>query len=199
MDPEGNGEVMTMQLALEYAFDVLTDLFKARVDLRETSIRFGWREPDKKLDGMARSKVTLVPGDTSGKIGKIASAKWPGDRQLSYQSRPIGTLHELMTVYCYAVDTENREVELKQYVAVRDLWDDVYSALWRAFHGQFTVDDLGYTHESNERRFGAEIRALITIQARLDDKFEGFTVETPTKVEGDISIPDDAQPYEVMV
>lgn len=188
---------MTMQLALEYAYEVLTDLFASRDDLTDVSIRFGWREPDKKIDGMVKPKVTLVPGDTGGKVGKVASAKWPGDRQLSYQSRPIGTLHELLTIYCYAVDADNRESEIHQYAAVRNLWDDVYAALWRAFHGQFTVDDMAYTHESNERRFGAEIRTLITIQARLDDKFEGYTVETPTKAEGDASIPDDAQPYEV--
>lgn len=186
---------MTDQIACSYVFDQIQSLFATRDDLAEVRFKFGWREPDKRAEGMVKRKLTFVPGDTGGKLGRLNMAKWPGATETS--ARPLGSLDELMTVYCYALNELSIEDEKSQYVAARLLFDDFYAALWRVMHGQFRVDDLVYSHISKERRTGAEIRALVVLQARLPDVFDDSVLTSADKATGVIEAPNDPTPYEV--
>jgi len=182
-------------IAGAYVYEQVKALFAARSSVRATLFKFGWKEPDKKVEGMVESKITWVPGDTGGKIGKLGMTKYPGETNASVRS--IGSLSELFTVYVFAFDRESPEDELAQYKKARLLWDDFYAALWRVGHGHFSIDDIVYSHKTLERKSGCEIRALISIICRLPDTFDATEAVFAKKITGDISAPDGAAPYEV--
>lgn len=178
-----------------YVYEQVVALFAARAGCSDIIFNFGWREQNKRVEGNVRSRVTFVPGDPSGKLGKLNMAKYPGPG--AEAPRNLGSLDELITIYCYAMDRDNPEDELLNYNATRLLWDDVYAALWRVYHGHFSIDDIAYSHKALERRSGCEIRAIIKAIAPIPDTFDETVVVQPTKVEGDITAPNDVVPYEV--
>jgi hypothetical protein len=125
--------------------------------------RFGWREPAKRG---ASPRITWVPGDDgSGALGDVSPARAPGRTP----SRPLGTLHELCTVYIEGVDASGLEDERKQYAATRILFDAWYRAVHLAAHGTFEIRSSGWVIETKERRHGAAIRVVLAIDAMLPD------------------------------
>lgn len=134
-----------------------------------TVFAFGWREPTKQTNqGPGRAnRILFVPGDDSGEdadMGKDAPARNPGRNP-----RPIGTLVESFTVYVWAYDGTAPENELKQYEAARFLYDAWRAAMYHAARGTFTIEKQAWRTKSKERRLGAEIRALCTVQAMIPD------------------------------
>jgi hypothetical protein len=186
---------MTDQVAGAYIFEQVSALFAARADRADTLFKFGWKEPDKKIEGMVRSKITFVPGDTGGKLGKLGMAKYPGES--GTKARPLGSLGELFTIYVFAFDRASPESEIAQYNACRLLWDDLYAAMWRVYHGHFSIDDLVYSHKTLERKSGCEIRALLNVIVPLPDTFDESTAVFAQKASGVVAAPDGAAPYEV--
>ncbi len=150
----------TVCLALPVLFDAVVQQFKD--DCTNAEQFFGWREPQKHKTASAR--LTWVPGDPSGSIGVMVPARNPGENP-----RSLGTLPELFTVYVAANDPQQPENERAQYVATRLLYDAWFRAVYLAAYGTFEVLDLSWNTEKNERRYGAEMICLCTIQAKVPD------------------------------
>lgn len=134
-----------------------------------TAFAFGWREPTKQTNqGTGRAnRILFVPGDDSSEdadLGKDAPARNPGRNP-----RPLATLLESFTVYVWARDASAPENELKQYEACRFLYDAWRAAMYHAARGTITIEKQAWCTKSKERRFGAEIRAVCTVQAMIPD------------------------------
>src|SRR5690348_9983527 len=87
-------------------------------------VLFGWRVPTQNL---TKDRVVWVPGDhTSGDIGAVTAAKWPGRNP-----RPLATLGEIFTVFILGYPPETAaEVEEEQYRATRLLFDAWHGAVY---------------------------------------------------------------------
>lgn len=159
---------MAVVLALPKLFDDVV----ARFTAEETAIvnLFGWREPAKKIvnpKGTA-AKIAWVPGTPDGKLGVVGPAKYPGRNP-----RSIATLLENFYVEIQAVDVDPllRENERAQYQIVRLAYDAWYRAIYLAAHGTVAVvDDYWMKSGQPERRFGAGIRAVCTIESMIPDE-----------------------------
>lgn len=170
---------MAGTLALDHLYTAVKARFEAELAPPQLPhIAFGWREPSKQQGTLAR--VVFVPGDRSGNMGRVGPAKYPGRNP-----RPLATLHELFHIVVSTSDPTAPESELAQYRAARALRDAVHRAMHYAAHGTFTVDSEWWDVDlQNERRFGAAIVMLCTIQAMVaDHAFEGIPVGTVARVE----------------
>lgn len=153
---------MADTLALSYL------VANVEAEIPTTAFAFGWREPTKQTNqGAGRAnRILFVPGDDeSGDMGKDAPARSPGRNP-----RPLATVLELFTVYVWAYDPTAPENELKQYEAARFLYDAFRRAMYRAARGTIAVEKQGWQTKSKERRFGAEIRVLCSVQAMIPDE-----------------------------
>lgn len=139
---------------------------------------FGWRERAKKLaspvTGTAR-RIVWIPGDDSGRelsdLGEVGPPRFPGR-----EPRSLATLHELVTVYIEASDLASPEDERAQYVAARALYDEWHRALYRAARTTYAIVSEGWVTTQKERRHGAAIRVLLSIEAMLPDATRGEAV-----------------------
>lgn len=123
---------------------------------------FGWREPAKKT--VPGNRIVWIPGDPNGDMGEILSARYPGRNP-----RPLATLYELFTVEITAIDAESAENELAQYLAARDLFDRWYRAVFLAAYGTFRMVSNEWVTDKKERRAGAAIRVVASIEAMIPD------------------------------
>lgn len=122
---------------------------------------FGWREP---AQHHVTDRIAWVPGDASGNAGTMAPPRNPGGRP-----RSIGTLLELFSVLISATDLTALENEQAQYRAVRLLRDAWYAAVFNAAHGTFTIKSEQWLTDKLERRYGATLRIVCELQARIPD------------------------------
>lgn len=151
---------MTDTLALERLYFAVRDRF---VDEgTAAALVLGWRTPPQHKTSAAR--IAWVPGDPSGKAGRVGSAKQPGRNP-----RPLATLFELFTCEISAFDPLAPEDELAQYKAARLLYDAWYRAVYLAAHGTFTVESTEWLETKNERRHGAALRVVCSVQAMIPD------------------------------
>lgn len=153
---------MAIILALPALVDAVTARFEAELDAPPAQ-SFGWREPARQ----PRShRIVWVPGDDEGDaLGEVSAAKYPGRNP-----RPLATVHELATVYLEAVDTSARENERAQYVAARLLFDAWLRAVYLAAHGTYRIESVRWVTGAKERRYGAAIRVLLSIEAMVPDE-----------------------------
>lgn len=146
-------------LALEYLFLAVRARFIAEGTPAENL--FGWRVSAQQVVG---DRIAWKPGDQTGKAGRSAPARNPGRNP-----RPIGTLLELFTVEISASDPTAPEDELAQYVAARLLRDAWERAVYLAAHGTYAIESQDWIDSAKERRFGAAMRIVCTIQAVVPD------------------------------
>lgn len=125
---------------------------------------FGWREPQRVKT--VEQRIVWVPGDPSGAVGNVGSARHSGE---TAEQRSLATLRELFTVYIAANDPQFPEDELSQYVATRLLFDAWVRAVYLAAHGTFEIVSLDWNTEKNERRHGAELVCVCWIEAVIPD------------------------------
>lgn len=148
-----------------FALENLYNNVVARFTLEGTAVPnlFGWREPVKQLT--TGSRIQWVPGDDdSGDAGKTQPPRNPGA-----VPRSIGTLAELVTVYCVGIDTSAPENELAQYKAARTLYDAWFRAVFLAANGTYQILKTKWIVEKTERRHGATLRVLLAIEAKIPD------------------------------
>lgn len=147
-------------LALEYLYDAVD----ARFTLEGYSCArsFGWREPEKHKTTTRR--IVWVPGDPSDAVGSISGARFPGRNP-----RPIGTLDELFTVYIGAADPTDPENERAAYHETRLAFDAWWRAVYLAAHGTVEVVSAKWNNATKERRYGAELIVVCSIQAMIPD------------------------------
>jgi hypothetical protein len=125
---------------------------------------FGWRE--KPRHGEA-ARIVWQPGDPLGALGNIkgAEAKQPG----RFPKRPLGTLHELFTVWIHAADLTKPRDEVAQYKATRLLFDEWYAAVYRIARGTFQIKSANWELTHIEGKFGGCLRVVATVEAMLPD------------------------------
>lgn len=123
---------------------------------------FGWREPTKKIEPGKR--IVWYPGDPQGDLGELGPARYPGRN-----SRPLATLYELFTVEITTNDSAAPENERAQYLAVRALFDSWYRAVHLAAVGTFKIISNEWVITKKERRHGACIRVVASIEAMIPD------------------------------
>lgn len=150
---------MTTVLALPILFNAVVARFESeRTDALQV---FGWRARAQR-PGVAR-RIVWEPGD-GGSVGRLDGARSPGGNP-----RSLGTLHELFTLYIEAQDPSAAEDELAQYSTARLLFDATHRAIYLAAHGTVALESLDWITGANERRFGASLRAVYSIDAVVPD------------------------------
>lgn len=133
------------------------------------SVIFGRREPTKQINqGTGRAnRVVFVPG-VAGKLGSYSAARNP-----NRNPRPLATLLENFTVYCWGYDGANPRDELLQYKAVHLVHDQVIRAIYlssRSGHGTVEwTDPQVVNDEKVELRFGMEWQFTLTVQSMIPD------------------------------
>ncbi len=142
----------------------LYDDVQARFDTEGTvcAMAFGWRPPAQQQ--LTAARITWTPGDVNGKIGEVGAPRRPGR-----DPRPLGTLHELFTVEFFAFDPAEPENERLQYQAVRFLFDAWFRAVYLSAYGTFALIENEWLLASKERRHGAGLRIVATIDAMIPD------------------------------
>lgn len=163
---------MATVLALPLLYEAVVARFAAEVVAPAVPVpqRFGWREPPRKdYTGVGGSKIIWYPGDPDGLLGEIGAARYPGPRP--DLTRSLGTLNEQFTVEIIGFDPDptKRENELAQYTATRLLFDAWWRAVYLYARDTVSVTASEWMVDKKERRYGAGIRALCTIQAMIPD------------------------------
>jgi len=157
---------MAITTALEYVYNAVAARFAAE-GTAATNV-FGWREPARQpaalASPLAHGRIVWTPGDATGSLGELKAARNPGR-----DPRPLATLGELVTCTISAADLTAPESELAQYRITRLLYDAWFRAVYLAFHGQFAMVSQGWVEDANERRRGAAIRAVISLDAMIAD------------------------------
>lgn len=173
-----------MTLALDHLYDAVTARFTAEFASPPLQV-FGWREPAKRAGAMPR--IVWVPGDDeSGDLGTWLPARNPGRNP-----RPLATIGELVTVYFEAVDLTAPEDERAQYRAARLLYDAWLRAVYLAAHGTFVVVAHRWEKERSTRRYGATIRAVLSIQSMVPDVIQASFDTSVRGINTSLLEPDD--------
>jgi len=158
---------MAVILALPQLFDAVNLRFTTEMGGSAPPQSFGWREPAKRT---GKLRIVWVPGD-GDEVGELRGASDPGR-----DPRPLATLDELFTVYLEAGDATAPETERAQYIAARLLFDAWYRAVYLAARGRFGIKSVTWVDGKNERRYGATIRVVGTIEAMVPDAATGETL-----------------------
>jgi hypothetical protein len=150
------------QLALPWLYRAVKARFAE--DRMAVPVVFGWRQRAQRGEGDPR--VLFTPGDDQdGSVGDVTAARYPGRAP----ARSLGTLNELFTVTIWAADKESPEDELAQYEACRFLFDAWYRAAYLVATDTLVVRDVSWVTDMKDRRYGAALRVLCSIQAMLPD------------------------------
>lgn len=154
---------MTDVLALERLYN-LVSVSLTSSDFGPVAHPFGWREPTKRAHRNG-ARIIWVPGDDeNGDVGEFKAPKYPGRLP-----RPIATVDELFTVYVEADDPTAPESEIAQYKATRLLSDAWWSAAYAVAHGTIKIVRASWVIDKRERRHGATMRLLCTVEAMVSD------------------------------
>ena len=192
---------MADTLALEYLYNTVVARFASEgstVFGVAVDQPFGWR-PEKQM--LAGPRIVWMPGDTSSSAGKLTAARNPG----RIPARPLATLLELFTCTISAEDPAAPENELSQYRGARFLFDAWLRAVYLAARGTYTIESIGWVDTQKERRFGAALRVVGTVQAMIPDaQLESAPVDTTavitvhelnvSETQTDAAAPDPAPP-----
>lgn len=163
-------------MAIVLALTKLYDDVVARFSAEGTAVPnlFGWRASAQQLT--TGTRIVWIPGDPNGSVGNHLPARNPGR-----DPRPIATLDELFTVEISASDASDLESERKQYEATRLVYDTWFRAVYLAAYGTFKVLSDEWVTEKKERRYGACIRAVCSVQSMIPDAPATFA---PTVTDG---------------
>jgi len=158
-------------LALEKLYDDVVARFVAEETTCEFD--FGWRTPAEQSNVVNR--IVWVPGDEAGNVGATGSAKYPGRTP----ARPIATILERFYVVISSHDPSDPENERKQYATTRLLSDAWERACYLAAHGTFKIESRRWIQTKNERRLGAALRIICTVEAMVpDEPYTAVTLDT---------------------
>lgn len=149
---------------------------------------FGWKKPaQQELRG---NRIIWVPGDDeNGEVGEYLPARQPGGNP-----RNLARLGERFTLYIVGEDKTQPENERAQYNATRVLHDAWFRAVWLAAYGTFKFDKPRWFGDAKERRRGATLRVLGTIDAPLPDSISDV-VPSDAHAEGNVIELDRTEPF----
>lgn len=167
-------------LALEKLYDDVVARFAA--DGLQAVNLFGWRQPAL-VQTYIPGRITWVPGDQTGAAGVVNPPRNPGR-----SPRSLATLRELFTVTITAADPSKPEDERAQYRMVRLLRDFWHRAAYHAAHGTFSIQSERWViNERKERRYGAALRIVCSIDAMVPDSPPTLDVQS-LYATGDIAV-----------
>jgi hypothetical protein len=155
---------MSQVLALEYLFAAVKLQFAT--DGINVPNLFGWRVPAQHMTG--KTRIAWVPGDPTSNAGNVLPARNPGQ-----VPRVLAVLDEYFTVYITGQDASDPENEQKQYHIARVVRDQWYRAVYLAAHGTFAVRNEMWLVDKIERRWGASLRLICSVQAPVLDAIDG--------------------------
>lgn len=163
---------MAAVLALPYVFDAVDARFvseAAAADPPTTPVPnvFGWQKSAQQYPTGAR--IVWIPGDPGGTLGAFAPARPTS----AAGARSLGTLNELFTVEIRSSGSPTTD-ERAQYQAVRELFDAWWRATYFAAPGKVQIESSQWMTEVLERRFGAALRVVCSVEALIPD--EPYTV-----------------------
>lgn len=118
-------------------------------------------------------RVVFVPGDDTGKAGKLGPVRHPGQRP-----RSIARWDELAQVHVWGRDSISPNDERANYRVVWNLFELVMRAIRESACGRVEHSDPLWTIEPVERVFGAELTFSVTVHGRVSD--DSITVVKPT-------------------
>jgi hypothetical protein len=155
-------------MAIIYALENLYNQVIARFATDGTIVAndFGWLEPGKSKAG---TRITWVPGDFKGNLGKMLPPQNPGGAP-----RSLANLDEQFTVEIVAEDGSSPDNELAQYKAARAVFDAWFRAVYIAAHSQVTIISQEWMNTRNIRRRGAGIRVVGSVRATILDEAVAF-------------------------
>lgn len=147
-----------------------------------TKVSVGWKEPPKQTnqgkDPWARgNRVIFIPGDASGKGGKLVQPMQPGKRPYGPADRPdepegyvrpLRDWHRVLTVSVWAYDPSAPNDELAQVVATETLFEWTLRAVNASIFADAIWGDVTWK-PITERGFGAELFAGLTFRHPLFD------------------------------
>lgn len=143
---------------------------------------FGWKKPEQQQ--IRGTRIVWVPGDDeNGDAGDYAAARNGSGKN----PRSLAALGELFTVYLVAQDKSEPELELAQYNAARALHDAWFRALHLAYFGTFKLGKPRWYGEAKERRAGACLRVLGTVNAPIPD---AISESVPADAHAEVDVDD---------
>lgn len=118
------------------------------------------------------NRVVVMPGDgEGGRAGRIIGAR----KNVGENPMPIVTWEKLFTVSVWAVDTTDPEDELKQFVAVEQLFELTVAAIRASAHADGSIGDPSWTTLApHERIYGRELLFPLSLRGPL------FGPQSPT-------------------
>lgn len=156
---------MATTLALEKLFDDVVARFAAEGPFvtGDTPVPqlFGWRYVAQHHVG---PRIVWVPGSPYAVIGRYGAPRNPGG-----DPRSLGTLPEQFHVVISSNDDDAPEDERANYHVVRLLHDYWFRAVYLAAHGTVSFELSEWLDDKLERRFGAALRVIASVQAKLPD------------------------------
>lgn len=163
--------------ALPWLVQQVRDRFEA--EGVEVSNEFGWRAVARKPEE-EETRIVWVPGnDAGGSFGEYEAPQNVGENP-----RMLAQVAELCTVYIHACDDNDPEDELSQYSAARTLHDVWFRAVFLAASGTFKISQPTWHGKPKERRRGATLRLLLSIQAPIPDEEQALV---PVDAKADVT------------
>jgi hypothetical protein len=151
-------------LALDLLFDRIVAGVAQRLEPAPNCV-FGWNESTKQINQGTGggNRIVLQPGDASGKVGDLDSAKLPGR-----DPPPVATMVELATIFLWSYDPSASD-QRTQWRACRRLHDVVIPICIRTFRGRWKQLSKTWLRTDLERSFGAEMQIVFAVEAMIPD------------------------------
>ena len=135
----------------------------------QCNVSFGRREKSKQINqGPGRANRVVFEPSVDGKLGKYDAARYPGRNP-----RPLRTLKEWCTVYCWGWDGTKANDELAHYTQARLIHDAVIRAIYlsvQSGHGTFQLSDPMILVDKVEKVFGCELKFTLEVSAMIPDE-----------------------------
>ena len=167
-------------LAIPRLFDAVVARFT--LDGTDVPNLFGRREVARQQ--LTKARIVWAPGDQSGSMGALGPAKYPGESASG--PRGLATISELVSVYITTNDPADAESDRAQYIAARFLFDAWFRAVYLANFGAFSLVSTSWIKPSSERRHGAGIVAVLSVEGRIPDEAHP-TIPTDSSVVANVT------------
>lgn len=161
---------LSIEFALEALYREVGALFDSEgtvvsdgIEDKEITQSFGWREPAKLMESAPH--IVWVPGDPNGGAGTIVSPRQPGQTP----ARSLNDFDELFYVEFHGINRAEFENEKAQYNAAMTLFHLWWRAVYIARCARVAFVSASWLNERKERRAGATLRAICSVQCPILD------------------------------
>lgn len=163
--------------ALDYLYESVRAYFGAagRLEVLDWGRRALTKQINQAPAPARAGRVVFVPGDDTGKAGKLGAPRHPGG-----YPRAIYSWNELATIHVWGHDPTAPNDERAHYRVGWDLFELTLRALRDAQVGRILMSDPVWTIAPVERVFGCELTFSVTVDGKiLDDSVAIVKPTTP--------------------